>query len=137
MINHFEKIEPEADWLINFHFKFLSLANFLYLNPHALFLSYKHIVQFFLFFNSVEIIDNDSDEQIYYELTANNHEYYEVNDVAQTGVFSWLVSNASIIDSRVHHLSPAFSCHHFEESKHRINWVVKILVFIDPTTTLF
>jgi len=52
----------------NFLSKLLSLSNLLDLNPFPLIFSHKEISKFFLFFNGIEIINNNSYKQVNHKL---------------------------------------------------------------------
>ena len=60
--------------LFHLHGESFALTNFLYFNPTPLAIGNEHVTKFFFFFDSVEIINYDTNKQINDKLTADNHE---------------------------------------------------------------
>jgi hypothetical protein len=66
-------VTATAFGLNHFLSKLLCLGDLLDLNPTALVLSDEHIVEFLLLLDRLEVIDDDTDEQVDDELTADDH----------------------------------------------------------------
>lgn len=89
-------------------------TNFLYLNPGALFLSDETVSHLVFFFDFVKVVNDDTDEQVNDELTANDHKGDEVNSHDGLLVCLRLHTDANCIDSIVHDCHPALRGHHLE-----------------------
>lgn len=136
VVDHLEEEQAAALRLFDLHSEFLALSHFLDLNPHPLLLGDEHVVELLLLLDSVEVIDDDADEEVDDELAADDHEDDEVGDQEKVGVLFWLQVDASAVDAGVHDLSPSFSCHHFKEREHRIDGVVEVLILVHPPASL-
>ena len=115
--------------------KVLREAHFLDLDPGALLLSDEIVAHLVSLLYLIEVVDDDTDEEVDNELTADDHKGDEV------GCHDWLVVelglhvDSSCVHTIVHHTHPAFRSHHLEQSHHRIHHVVKVYVLILPGTT--
>jgi len=83
VLDQLVEIVVAASWLVNLDFESLALSYLLYLNPLALILCYKHIVEFLFFLDGLEVVDDDSHEQVNDELRTDNHESDEEQDADQ------------------------------------------------------
>lgn len=99
MIDHLEEIKSEALRLVYFPPQLFALSNLLDLYPHSLFFCNKHVIELFLFFDCVKIVNNDTNEKIDDELTTDDHENNEIDDKANTGISLWLLSYTSIVNT--------------------------------------
>jgi hypothetical protein len=78
----------------------------------------KGVAQLFSLFDGVEVVDDHTNEKIDNELTTNDHEGYEVNDIPSVVVLFWLHVRSNAIDSRVHYVDPAFGRCHLKQGTH-------------------
>ena len=80
MIHQVEKDLLAILRLIDLDPELLALSNFLDLDPRPLLLSHKHVSEFLLLFDGVEVINNHTNEEVNNELRANNHKSHEEDD---------------------------------------------------------
>lgn len=59
---------------LNLYLERFGLADLLNLYPATLLLCDEHIVKFFFLFNRLEVVNDNADEEVDNELTANDHE---------------------------------------------------------------
>jgi hypothetical protein len=66
-------------WLLNFSLELLALSHFHHDPPLFLDVGHEPTSVFFLFLDSVKVVNNDTDEEIHDEQRPNDHIQYEVN----------------------------------------------------------
>jgi hypothetical protein len=135
VINHVKEYLLAAFGFINFDLQLFSLTNFLNLYPRLLLVCHKHTSKLLFFFDFIEVIYDNSNKQIDYELTANDHECANVYDGPYSGIFFWLHFNAHAINTVPHDISPSLCCHHLEQSKESYQDIVKVSINIVPFAT--
>ena len=96
---------------------------------------HKVVAHFILLLNLVEVVNDDTDEEVDDELTSNDHESHKVQTRKVIIVFLRLHVYAGSVHAIVHHALPSFCRHHLEQAHHGIEHVVKIDVLILPGTT--
>ena len=74
-----EEFLPPICWFVNFGFQRLVETNLLHLYPRLLLLRDEHISKLFFLFDRVEIVNDDSNEQVNNKLRAYDHKGYEVD----------------------------------------------------------
>ena len=78
MINKLKECIGTTFRLINLDSECLSLSDFLNVDPAPLLFGDKHVSELFSFFDGVEVVNDDTNEEINDELTSHDHECDEV-----------------------------------------------------------
>lgn len=111
------------------------------INPGLLLLSYIAAAHFGLLFELVEVVHDDTDEQVEDELTTDNHEEDEKDDKASVFAGHWRlfdpINGSNTVDTVVHNVNPAFSSHHLNQSHDSHANIVKVFGHFDPFSSLF
>lgn len=77
MIDESEERQSEPNRLIDLHLKALAQADLLDFYPALLLLGDEHVSKLLLLLDCVEVIDDDTDEEIDNELATHYHECYK------------------------------------------------------------
>lgn len=132
VIDKLEERISTAFWLVDLDSESLSLSDLLDVDPASLLLGDKHVSELLSFFDGVEVVDDDTYEEIDDELTSNNHEGNEVENERPVVVLFRLIAEASVVNTILHDVDPAFGSHHLEQSAHCLDCVIERRRLVHP-----
>ena len=84
----------------------------------------------------IKVVDDHTDKQIKHEKTAQHHETNKEYLLARTIVLLWCKMPPTSIYRLKHYIFPSFRSHYCKHGFHSLKNVVKIVVSVDPLTTV-
>lgn len=105
-------------------------------NPLFLVTRHEEIPAHFLF-ETVELVDHDSNEQVHDEDIAGHDKRYEKECVYRVNILTWLGAFSLAIDSIIHNLEPSLCGYYLEEYGNGFRNIIEVTCILCPCSSVF